>query len=184
MSVQMLQNVIWTRFFTKPVCWQNSIVIFEKSYLPHITLFFAEIWRIYRRLIQESTTIKFSSIGLLQIQIFKSEWPKVNTGRLQDLTLKAAISMLFLIIFSCLRCPERYGCQLFNTTGITSFQPLELTLCIKHRLKVKSANYLQFTPFCIFHPKVPSKHKTKNIKALYIYKTQAKHQLNVGETIK
>jgi hypothetical protein len=32
-------------------------------------------------------------------------------------------------------------------------------------LKVKSAIYPQFTPFSIFHPKVPSKHKTKNIKA-------------------
>jgi hypothetical protein len=52
-------------------------------------------------------------------------------------------------------------------TGITSFRLLELTLCTKHRLRVKSANYLQFTLFCIFHPKVPSKHKTKNIKALY-----------------
>jgi hypothetical protein len=29
---------------------------------------------------------------------------------LRDLTLKAAISMLFLILFSFLRCPERYGC--------------------------------------------------------------------------
>jgi hypothetical protein len=38
------------------------------------------------------------------------EWPKINTGRLWDLTLKAAISMLFLILFSCLRFPERYGC--------------------------------------------------------------------------
>jgi hypothetical protein len=28
----------------------------------------------------------------------------------QIATLKAAISMLFLILFSCLRCPERYGC--------------------------------------------------------------------------
>jgi hypothetical protein len=27
------------------------------------------------------------------------EWPKVNIGRLRDLTLKAAISMLFLIYF-------------------------------------------------------------------------------------
>jgi len=53
-------------------------------------------------------------------------------------------------------------------TWITSFQPLELTLCTKHRLKIKSVNYLQFTSFCIFHPKVPSKHKTKNIKAFYI----------------
>jgi hypothetical protein len=94
--------------------------------------------------------------------------------RLRDLTLKAAISMLFLILFSCLRFSE-YGCQLFNATGITSFRLLELTLCTKHLLKVKSVNYLQFTPFCIFHPKVPSKHKTKNIKAFYIY--------NIGKTI-
>ena len=83
--------------------------------------------------------------------------------------------MLFLILFSCIRCLERYGCYLFNATWITSFQPLELTLCTKHRLKVKSANYLQFTPFCIFHPKVPSKHKTKNIKAFYIQ--------NIGKTL-
>ena len=158
MSVKMLRNVIWTRFFTKPVCWQDSDVIFEKSYLPHMTSGLAE-----------SNKIEFASIGLLQLQIFKLEWPKVNTGRLRDLTLKAVISMLFLILFSCLRCPERYGCYLFNATGITSFQPLELTLCTKHRLKVKSANYLQFTHFYIFHPKVPSKHKTKNIKAFYIY---------------
>jgi hypothetical protein len=46
----MLRNVIWTRFFTKPVCWQNSDVIFEKSYLPHMIFFWLkfgaciEIW--------------------------------------------------------------------------------------------------------------------------------------------
>ena len=171
----MLQNLILTRFFTKPVCWQNSDLIFEKSYLPHMTSFLAEIWRVYIPLSHESKNIKFASIGLLQLHIFKLEWLKVNTGRLRDLTLKAAISMLFLILFSCLRCPERYGCQLFNITRITSFQPLELTLCTKHRLKVKSANYLQFTPFCIFDPKVPSKHKTKNIKAFYIK--------NIGKTL-
>ena len=164
----MLRNVIWTHFFTKPVCWQNSVVIFEKSYLPHMTSFLAEMWRVYRLLSHRSNQIEFTSIGLLQHQIFKSEWLKVNIGRLRDLTLKAAISMLFLILFSCLRFPESYGCYLFNATGITSFRPLELTLCTKHRLKVKSANYLQFTHFCIFHPKVPSKHKTKNIKAFYI----------------
>jgi hypothetical protein len=118
---------------------------------------------------QESKTIEFASIGLMYIQIFKSEWLKVNTGRLRDLTLKAAISMLFLILFSCLRFPESYGCYLFNATGITSFRHIELTLCTNHRLKVKSVNYLQFTPFCIFHPKVPSKHKTKNVKAFYIW---------------
>ena len=164
----MLQNVIWTRFFTKPVCLQNSVVIFEKSYLPHLTSFWAKIQRVDRYLSQESKTIKCTSIGLLQLQIFKLEWPKVNIGRLRDLTLKAAISILFLILFSCFRCPERYGCQLFNSTRITSFRPLELTLCTKHRLKAKSANYLQFTHFCIFHPKVPSKHKKNNIKVFYI----------------
>jgi hypothetical protein len=57
----------------------------------------------------------------------------------------------------------------FLVPGITSFRPLELALCTKHRLNIKSANYLQFTPFCIFHPKVPSKHKIRNIKAFYIY---------------
>jgi len=65
--------------------------------------------------------------------------------------------MLFLILVSCLKCLERYGYYLFNATGIISFWPLELTLCTKHQLKVKSVNYLQFTPFGIFHPKVFSK---------------------------
>ena len=155
-------------FLHETYCWQNSVVIFEKSYLPHMTSFLAKIWSVYRPLIQESNKIYFASIGHRYLQIFKLEWPKVNTGRLRDLTLKAAISMLFLILFSCLRFPERYGCYLFNSSGITSFQPLELMLCTKHRLKVKSLNYLQFTPFCIFHPKMPSKHKTKNIKPLDI----------------
>jgi hypothetical protein len=63
----------------------------------------------------------------------------------------------------------------FNATRITSFRFLELTLCTKHWLTVKSANYLQFISFCIFHPKVPSKHKTKNINAFYIW--------NIGKTL-
>jgi hypothetical protein len=75
----------------------------------------------------------------------------------------------FSFYFSCITFAERYGCYIFSATGITSFRSLELTLCTKHRLNVKSANYLQFTPFYIFHPKVPSKHKTKNIKVFYIY---------------
>jgi len=61
----MLQNVIWNRFFTKPVCWQNTDVIFEKSYLPHMTSFLAEILRVYINLSHESKTIEFASIGLL-----------------------------------------------------------------------------------------------------------------------
>ena len=76
MSVQMLRNVIWTCFFTKPVCWQNSVVIFEKSYLPHMTSFWAELWSVDRYLSQESTKIEFALIGLLQLQILNFEWPK------------------------------------------------------------------------------------------------------------
>jgi len=83
--------------------------------------------------------------------------------------------MIFLILFSFLRFPERYGCYLFSATGITSFRPLELTLCTKHRLNIKSASCLQFTHFCFFHPKVPSKHKTKNFKVFYRY--------NIGKTL-
>ena len=183
MFVWMLRDVIQTRFFTKPVCQQNSFVILENSYLPHMRSFFAEVKYVDSSLCQESKKIDFASNRLSQLKIFKSEWPKVNTGILQDLTLKAAISMLLLFFyFSCLRSPERYGSQLSNATRITSFQPLELTLCTKHRLKVKYANYLQFTPFCIFHPKVPSKHKQR-ISRHFIYKTQAKYQLNMHETI-
>ena len=86
-----------------------------------------------------------------------------------------------LFYFFCLSIPERYGCYLLNVTGITSFRSLELPLCTKHRLKVKSVNQLQLPPFCIFHPKMPSKHKTKNIKAFYtqnICKTLGKYRWN------
>ena len=95
----MLRNVIWTCFFTKPVCWQNSVVIFENSYLPHMTSFLAEIWSVDRYLSQEPTTIKFALIELVKLQILNFEWPKVNTGRMRDLTLKDVISMLCLFIF-------------------------------------------------------------------------------------
>jgi len=61
-----------------------------------MTFFFAAIWYVDRSLSQESNKIKFASNGLLYLKILKSEWLQVNTGRLQDLTLKAVISMLFL----------------------------------------------------------------------------------------
>ena len=99
MSVQMLQNVIWTHFFTKHVCWQNLVVIFENSYLPHMKFFLAKGQSVDRSLNQESKKIEFASIGLLQLQIIKFEWPKVNTGRMQDLTLQDVISMIFLLLF-------------------------------------------------------------------------------------
>jgi len=43
--------------FLDLVCWQNSVVIFENSYIPHLTSFLAEIWSVYRPLNQESTKI-------------------------------------------------------------------------------------------------------------------------------
>ena len=61
----MLRNVIWARFFTKLVCWQNLVVNFENSYLSHMTSFLAEMWSVDRPLSQESKTIEFASIVLL-----------------------------------------------------------------------------------------------------------------------
>jgi hypothetical protein len=49
----------------KRVCWQNSVVIFEKAYLPYMTSCFAKIWRADRNLSQESNKIEFASIELL-----------------------------------------------------------------------------------------------------------------------
>ena len=49
----------------KPVCWQNSLVIFEKSYIPYMTSFVSEIWRVDRSLSQESKKIECVSIGFL-----------------------------------------------------------------------------------------------------------------------
>jgi hypothetical protein len=95
----MLRDVIWIRFFMKPVCWQNSVVIFENSYLPHMTSFLAEIWSVCRPLSQESNKIEFASIVLLKLQILNFEWTKVNTGRMRVLTLKDVISMLFVFLF-------------------------------------------------------------------------------------
>ena len=164
----MLQNVIWTRFFTKPVCWQNSDVIFEKSYLSHMTSFWLKFGAFIDLWVMNPT-----KLSLHQLDFCSSRYSILN-GRRSTLAdceiwlwrLRFPCSSLFY--FLALDVQKGMDVSFFNATGITSFQPLELTLCTKHRLKVKSANYLQFTPFCIFHPKVPSKHKTKNIKAFYI----------------
>ena len=64
-----------------------------------MTSFLADIWRVYRYVSKESKTIKFASIGLLQLQLLNFEWAKVNIGRLRDLTLKDVISMIFLFLF-------------------------------------------------------------------------------------
>jgi len=73
MSVWMLRDVIWIRFFTKPVYWQNSVVIFENSYRPHMTSILAESWSVCRHLSQKSKQIEFTSIGLLKLQILNFE---------------------------------------------------------------------------------------------------------------
>ena len=140
-----------------------------------MTSFFAEIWRVNRSLSQESKKIKFASIVLLQLQILNFEWTKVNIGRNARFDFEGCDFHNLSFYFSCIKFSERYGCQIFSDIRITSFQPLELMLYTKHRLNVKSTNYLEFTPFCIFHPNVPSKHKTKNIKAFFIY--------NMGKTL-
>jgi hypothetical protein len=163
----MLRNVIWTRFFTKPICWQNSVVIFEKSYLAHMTSFLAKIWSVDRSFSQESKTnlfcINWTSVDPdIQVGMAKCQHWQIARFDFEGFDFHALSYCI-----SCLICLERYGYYLFNVTGITSFWSLKLTLCTKHWLTVKFANYLQFTSFCIFHPKVPSKHKTKNIKAFY-----------------
>ena len=100
MSVWMLRDVIWTCFFTKPVCWQNSFVILENSYLPHMRFILAEMWQVDSSLSQESKTIEFALNGHLQLKIFKLEWSKVNTSRQRNLTLKAVISMLLFFFLA------------------------------------------------------------------------------------
>ena len=57
------------------------------------------IWSVDRYLSQESKNIEFASIAHLRLQIFNFEWPKINIGRMKDLTLKDVISMLSLFLF-------------------------------------------------------------------------------------
>ena len=73
---------------------------------PSYDIILAEIWRVYRSLSKESKKIEFSSIGLRKLQILNFEWPKVNTGRMRDLTLQDMISMIFLFLF-CLHYISR-----------------------------------------------------------------------------
>jgi hypothetical protein len=48
--------------------------------------------------VQNNKKIEFVLNGLLQLNIVKSEWPKVKTGRMQDMSLKAAISIPFFFM--------------------------------------------------------------------------------------
>ena len=143
----MLQNIIWTRFFTKLVCWQNSVVIFEKSYLPHMTSFWLKLEALIGLWVGNP-----KQLSLHQFEFCSSRYSSQNGWRstLADCEIwiwRLQFPCYLYFYFSWLIFPERYGCYLSNATGITSFRLLELTLCTKHRLRVKSVNYLQFTPF-------------------------------------
>jgi hypothetical protein len=147
MSVWRLWDVIWTCFFTKPVCWQNSYVILEKSYISHMISFSAEIGRLIGLWVKNPT-----KLSLHQMDFCSSRYSSVN-GRRSTLAeweiwlWRLRFPCSFFFYFPCHIFIERYGCWLSNATEITSFRPLELKLCTKHRLKVKSVNYLQFTSF-------------------------------------
>ena len=93
MLVWMLWEVIWTCFFTKFVCSQNSCVI------SHMSSFSTKIWQADRSSSQESNKIEFASNILLQLKIFTVEWLKVNTCRMSDLSLKTAIFMPFFPLY-------------------------------------------------------------------------------------
>jgi len=43
--------------------------MFEKSYIPHMTSFFAKNWSVDRSRSQKSNKIEFASIGLLELDI-------------------------------------------------------------------------------------------------------------------
>jgi len=47
-------------FLHETCWWQNSDVIFEKSYLPHMTSFLADLLSVYRPLSHESKKIAFA----------------------------------------------------------------------------------------------------------------------------
>jgi hypothetical protein len=72
----MLWNVISTRFFTKPVCWQNSVVIFEKSYLPYMTFF----WLKFRELIALWLRNP-KKLSLHQLDFYSSRYSSQNGRR-------------------------------------------------------------------------------------------------------
>ena len=44
------------------IVWQNSTVIFEKSHIPYMKLFLAEIWSVDRSLSQKSNKIEFRQL--------------------------------------------------------------------------------------------------------------------------
>ena len=127
-----------------------------------------------------------TKLSLHQLDFCRSRYLSLNGQRSTSTYYKIWLWRMWfswssLFYFFFLIFPEIYGCYILNATGINSFRSLELPLCTKHRLEVKCVNQLQLPPFCIFHPKIPSKHKTKNIKAFYtqnICKTLGKYGWN------
>jgi len=164
----MLRNVIWTRFFMKPVCWQNLDVIFEKSYLPHMTSFllkfgaFIDLWVMNpKKLIlhqldfcssrYSSWNGRRSTLADCKIWLWRLWFPCSSLFYFLALDVQKGMDVSFLIPLESLH---------FNLYSSRSAQNIDW----RSNLPIISNLLL----FCIFHPKVPSKHKTKNIKAFYI----------------
>ena len=92
----------WCNFFWQYSAATKNPPLFDriqlsslKNHYPSYDIVLAEICNVDRSLSSKSNKIEFALIGLLQLQIFNFEWPNVNIGRMQDLSLKAVISMLF-----------------------------------------------------------------------------------------
>jgi hypothetical protein len=173
MSVWMLRDIIWTRFFTKPVCWQNSLVILEKSYLLHMRSFFhLKCCTLIGRWVRHP-----NQLILHQIYFCNSRYLSQNGRRstLADWDIwlwRLWFPYSTFSYFCCLICTERYGCYLSITTRITFFRPLELMLYTKHRLKVKSTNYLNLLIFAYFIQNYLQNIKKKYQGILYIKNRQ------------
>ena len=143
----MLRNVIWTRFFMKPVCWQNSVVILKTNISLIWHLFWLKFGAFIGLWVKNPT-----KLSLHKLDFWSSRYRILNDQRSTLAECKIWLWRMWFpcplsFYFSWLRFTKRYGCFLSNSTGITSFQLLELTLCTKHRPNIKSVNYLQFTPF-------------------------------------
>jgi len=139
----------------------------------HISLTWYFFWLKFGEFI-EIWVMNPNKLSLHQLDFCSSRYSSLNGWRS---TLADCEIWLWRLRFPCsflfyfLALDAQKGIDVSFLMPLESlFQPLELTLCTKHQLKVKSVNYLQFTPFCIFHPKVPWKHKTKNTRH-FIYIT-------------
>ena len=135
-----------------------------------MTSFFIAIWSVDRSLNQESTKIEFASIELLQLQILNFEWPKVNTGRMRDLTLQDVISMIFLFLFFL-----HYICRKVWMLSFQCHWNHFISISRTHALHKTSTErqICQLPPIYSFlhlSSKMPSKHKKKEYQCIFYIK--------------